>query len=132
MKCLYCKGTDFFEGPSGGGSQNVLCANDKCRHWFNVTPFGLEDLHRVEPSNEEKLAEQHQQEIVEKNATAHFYNEGRSFYQKGDSSLKCLSSPLYGNYAEPHENVLRLCGFLDALKEDISNNSLNSKENQNV
>lgn len=55
MKCLYCKGTEFYEGPSGGLSINVLCANPECRHWFNYNLLTeLEDLHRVEPTKEEK------------------------------------------------------------------------------
>jgi hypothetical protein len=54
VKCTYCGGTKFFEGPSGGMSTNILCANDKCRHWFNWTPFinVLDDLKRVEPERE--------------------------------------------------------------------------------
>ena len=51
-KCTYCGGTDFLEGPSGGLAVNVLCSNPKCRHWFNLSPFGLDDLHRVEPAKE--------------------------------------------------------------------------------
>ena len=49
LKCTYCGGTKFFEGPSGGASTNILCANIECRHWFNDTPFGLEDLKRIKP-----------------------------------------------------------------------------------
>jgi len=52
MKCKYCGGTKFYEGPSGGLATNVLCANPKCRHWFNYLPEPidrLDDLNRVEP-----------------------------------------------------------------------------------
>lgn len=55
LLCIYCEGTDFYEGPSGGLSTNILCANKNCRHWFNVTPFGLEDLHKVEPDQLAKI-----------------------------------------------------------------------------
>lgn len=51
MACTYCGGTSFYEGPSGGASTNVLCAEPSCRHWFNVCPeIGyMDDLHRIEP-----------------------------------------------------------------------------------
>jgi len=49
--CTYCGGTEWYEGPSGGMSTNIRCANPECRHWFNwhqgIIP--MEDLHRVEP-----------------------------------------------------------------------------------
>jgi len=50
MKCSYCGGIKFYEGPTGGMSRNLLCANPRCRHWFNYTPVidRLDDLHRVE------------------------------------------------------------------------------------
>jgi hypothetical protein len=48
--CTYCGGTKFYEGPSGGLSTNILCANKDCRHWFNwhcgIIP--MDDLNRVE------------------------------------------------------------------------------------
>lgn len=51
LQCLYCHGTSFYEGPSGGMSTNILCANNECRHWFNYTALinKLDDLNRVEP-----------------------------------------------------------------------------------
>lgn len=49
FSCTYCGGTAFLKGPSGGLSTNILCANPDCRHWFNGTPFGIDDLKRVEP-----------------------------------------------------------------------------------
>ena len=47
LRCTYCGGTDFWEGPSGGMSTNILCANEACRHKFNYTPMlnQLDDLH---------------------------------------------------------------------------------------
>lgn len=52
MKCPYCNNTKFYEGPSGGLSTNILCANKDCRHWFNRNTLTgeLEDLNRVEDS----------------------------------------------------------------------------------
>jgi len=49
--CTYCGGTKWYEGPSGGMSTNILCANPECRHWFNYHQaiMPMEDLHRVEP-----------------------------------------------------------------------------------
>lgn len=52
--CTYCDGTDFYEGPSGGMSVNILCANRDCRHWFNFAGYVdkvimFDDLHRVQP-----------------------------------------------------------------------------------
>lgn len=49
--CTYCDGTRFYEGPRGGMSVNILCANDKCRHWFNYHRgfIPMDDLHRIEP-----------------------------------------------------------------------------------
>lgn len=40
--CLNCLSTDFYQGPSGGGSINVKCA--KCGLWYNHSVFGLEFL----------------------------------------------------------------------------------------
>ena len=54
LLCLYCGGSEFLRGPAGGESINVVCANAKCRHWFNATPkLNLfEDLNRIEPESE--------------------------------------------------------------------------------
>lgn len=47
-RCRYCGGRRFFEGPSGGMSTNIMCAEPACEHWFNHTPFmALDDLHQV-------------------------------------------------------------------------------------
>jgi hypothetical protein len=43
----------FYEGPSGGMSTNIFCANPKCRQGFNFTNmFGTghaERIHKMEP-----------------------------------------------------------------------------------
>lgn len=44
-KCPDCGSTKgFYEGPSGGISTNIFCANDACGAGFNVTPMiGIAD-----------------------------------------------------------------------------------------
>ena len=43
--CPDCSGVGFLEGPCGGGSINIICANDKCKARFNSCgPFGHERL----------------------------------------------------------------------------------------
>lgn len=38
--CPDCLDTGFLEGPCGGGSVNVMCANEKCQARFNICgPF---------------------------------------------------------------------------------------------
>lgn len=51
LRCLYCDGTKFYEGPQGGAAMNVLCANAECRHWFNWVGTRLDDLHSIEPKD---------------------------------------------------------------------------------
>lgn len=34
--CPDCAHEGFYEGPSGGASQNIMCANDACGSRFNV------------------------------------------------------------------------------------------------
>ena len=36
--CPDCKGHEFWEGPHGGLSVNIKCANPKCGSEFNVCP----------------------------------------------------------------------------------------------
>lgn len=49
LKCSYCDGTKFYEGPSGGMSTNIMCADPACEHWFNyhqgIVP--MDDLHMI-------------------------------------------------------------------------------------
>lgn len=44
--CPDCREEGFLEGPSGGGSINVMCANTKCKAKYNIcgpfTPQRLE------------------------------------------------------------------------------------------
>jgi hypothetical protein len=45
----------FYQGPSGGASTNIFCANPKCRQGFNFTNmFGeghAERIHKMPESN---------------------------------------------------------------------------------
>lgn len=49
VTCPYCGTKEFYGGPSGGMSTNIMCANPKCEHWFNwhqgIIP--MDDLHQV-------------------------------------------------------------------------------------
>lgn len=38
-KCPDCHHEGFYDGPSGGLSTNITCANDDCKQRFNVTPM---------------------------------------------------------------------------------------------
>ena len=51
LVCIYCGGDKFYKGPKGGSLTNILCANDKCRHWFSYSDgiFPMEDLNRIQP-----------------------------------------------------------------------------------
>lgn len=43
--CPDCNGRSFLEGPSGGGSVNIMCANKDCQARFNISwPFAPERL----------------------------------------------------------------------------------------
>ena len=38
--CPDCLGMEFLEGPCGGNSVNVMCANEECQARFNICgPF---------------------------------------------------------------------------------------------
>lgn len=120
MKCTYCGGIEFYEGPSGGMSTNVLCANSKCRHWFNETLGELQDLNRVEPTDEEKAQQRKDREgtinlglprMLVKIET--IYQEGRKLFVAGDPSRSCFQEGPYGGYGAAQSNLLRLSGWLD-------------------
>jgi hypothetical protein len=39
-RCPICHEADgFYDGPSGGMSTNIQCANEKCGAWLNFTPL---------------------------------------------------------------------------------------------
>lgn len=49
LTCPYCGGTKWLEGPRGGMSTNIMCANAACEHWFNYHQgfIPMDDLHRI-------------------------------------------------------------------------------------
>lgn len=50
MKCTYCQGTKFKNGPCGGGTETFICANPDCRHQFYIgASCTLEDSHDQAP-----------------------------------------------------------------------------------
>ena len=124
-KCTYCGGTEFFEGPSGGMSTNILCANKNCRHWFNHTPIlgSLDDLNYQEPTEEEKVQRRKDEEdtinlgdprmLVKKNVV---YQEGKALFFKGESARNCLQESGRSSSAT-HSDILRLTGYIDAQRE---------------
>jgi hypothetical protein len=121
LKCTYCGGTEFYEGPSGGMSTNVLCANPKCRHWFNATPALdlLEDLKRVEPTAAEKEQETAKRKAEADAGSLALYKEGADLFRAGKSARACLIDPTYGPVAERRENITRLCGFIDTMMINV-------------
>lgn len=43
LLCPNCGGSEWVEGPEGGGSQNIQCG--KCYKYYNyMGPFGLQDI----------------------------------------------------------------------------------------
>ena len=120
-KCTYCGSSKFFTGPSGGMSTNILCANEKCRHWFNFTPgIGedglLDDLHKVEPTETER----NQQEL-DKRAQADAerqirHTEGAQAYLDG----KHPGTLRDHRWTYPQQqDIDRLCGFMHHLAEQV-------------
>lgn len=56
-QCIYCGGREWYAGPTGGMAQNIRCANEDCRHWFNWVPppFDIfDDLHRADPPDDKR------------------------------------------------------------------------------
>ena len=116
-KCTYCGGTEFYEGPSGGASTNILCANKECRHWFNITPLGIEDLKTVESTVEEKELEKKKREEEETKRNTEIHCEGYGLFHQNAPAKSCLVDSPYGGYGAARTNLLRLCGYIDAMRE---------------
>jgi hypothetical protein len=116
--CTYCGGTKFYNGPSGGISQNILCANDDCRHWFNDHGFTVEDLHKVEPTPDEHARELAELRNVQDEANQKLHDLGVACYREGRSARE-LFLP-YRTYTYPQKEFMHcLMGFLDAMASDI-------------
>lgn len=125
MKCSYCGGTEFYEGPSGGMSVNVLCANDNCRHWFNYQqpPINnlMEDLYRIEPSEEEKETEEEQRRRERRGLPFKVYNEGVDLFYKGGTARDCIqhTEPIW--HHTHGSDIYRLAGFIDSALATLQN-----------
>jgi hypothetical protein len=59
--CPDCREEGFYEGPSGGASQNIICANHACQARFNVTPFGIDRVGDSKLSLLEKEVSKHKE-----------------------------------------------------------------------
>ena len=142
LRCTYCGGTEFLEGPSGGMSTNVLCANKACRHWFNWTGdpiFRLDDLNRVEPTEEQRKSEADAQALAAEQAFCDRKAEGAAAYAAfapigpcaGASTNRYIAEPIdsystalrrskaYGGYSEAYTNIDRLVGYIEAMHRHV-------------
>jgi hypothetical protein len=116
MNCTYCGGDKFYEGPSAGFSINILCQNPKCRHWFNYEQVldKLEDLHKIEPTEEEKETKRVEQIKEAENLPNKLYQEGQQLHKEGKSCLECVkSNPCW--HSVTGADFYRLSGFIDAM-----------------
>lgn len=116
IKCTYCGGTEFHEGPSGGGSTNILCANPQCRHWFNHNPFfKLEDLNKIEPTQDERKDIFNAENQRRRAEYAQFHSEGAAMYHAGIPVLETAKDQLLNQYnLVTHADYFRLLGWIDA------------------
>lgn len=115
--CKYCGGTNFFEGPSGGLSINVRCANEACRHWFNWTPAigEFEDLHRQDPTPQQIADQYKAYRTQEQSLRDRVFAEGRQMKIEGRPAIDCLKhtdNNACGFYKADGGDLVRLCGWL--------------------
>ena len=117
MRCTYCGGSDFYEGPSGGMSTNILCVNKNCRHWFNYMggDFPFEDLHKIEPMDEEKEEVERVKQKERDEWPEKIMNEGREIYKTGKGPIDCAKD----SGATTYTSLIRLCGFIEAMLCDF-------------
>lgn len=122
VTCTYCGGTEFYSGPEGGLSTNILCANPNCRHWFNYSGgmLPLEDLNRIEPSDAQKIAERKTWEQDQAREKLSRILEGEAAFQNGRDPAELRKDAAYGNYAEAAPNVDRLVGYLRAMNQELT------------
>ena len=123
FKCIYCFGDKFYQGPSGGGSINLLCSNPECRHWFNDEGMGgeLYDLQKVEPTDKEKQELKEKEEKETKKQYDDWYDTGKCLFWRDGSLRDVLSIGDIHYYVSPKDldrNLLIIAGFCDAMKED--------------
>lgn len=111
-KCTYCGGTEFYAGPEGGLSMNVLCANPDCRHWFNDTPMGFEDLRQIEPTEEERMEQAAIAATANTQKVLDLYHQGADLAKDHGLALACISDARrHGKLTT--DDLIRLAGWLD-------------------
>ena len=122
ITCTYCQGTKFFEGPSGGMSTNILCANPDCRHWFNYHQgiLPMDDLHRVEPSDAEKAKLADTAQLERDRLFAERMNIGAVDYREHGSIAVLRQRQLETRWTYPKpEQVDEICGFIMGMTDEI-------------
>lgn len=53
-RCPFCGKSEFYEGPQGGLSMNIMCANSECEAKFNIAAWPLGPLMQCEVIGEPK------------------------------------------------------------------------------
>jgi hypothetical protein len=120
LRCTYCNGNEFYEGPSGGMCTNILCENPDCRHWFNYGPGLFEDMNKIEPTDKEK-EETRKQRLWERSQHLNeMYNDGRELFRSG-MELHQMDFHISSNYF-PDEDRMKLFGWLDGLADFLRKN----------
>lgn len=127
IKCTYCGGTEWLMGPEGGACQNILCANDTCRHWFNYSPIGIfEDMHRVEPTADEHAkAEAAKKALLDvkarewRQAGADLYREGRDPSACVEGRTDTYLSVRVDQYGQG-QTLHYLLGYIGAMREEVA------------
>jgi hypothetical protein len=131
LKCAYCGGDKFLEGPSGGMSTNVLCANPECRHWFNHTPIPgmeLEDLHKVEPTPDDRIKTKEESDRIRAEHMRDIAKIGAEIYRQGGDVTACRQAKIpedlrYRSTPDRCGLFARDChvidGFISAMADDI-------------
>jgi hypothetical protein len=115
MECPYCKGTDFYEGPTGGMMMNVICADEECRHKFNLNTLTgeLEDLKSVQPK--EKTIQEREAERAKEvsDAKTAAYLEGVELFKTKGSAVDCIQQSGVGWHYFCGADLFRLAGYMD-------------------
>lgn len=115
IKCTYCGGEGFYEGPEGPGAQNILCANPACRHWFNNTITGLHDLNKVEPTEDERKAMLAAEEKKKYDEVQGLLDEGKAIYEEGKPLAEACVDYIYNRHTGIYtKDTLRIAGWLQA------------------
>jgi hypothetical protein len=115
-KCTYCGGTAWIGGPSGGMSQNILCANPACRHWFNYAEgLMFDDLKNQEPTAAEAEAQAAAAEVAKKQKISQEISQGRRIHTDGKGIEECFVDELAGYTAVSHGDLHRLAAGRDGV-----------------